>query len=692
MISLDSETSGVDFNHGLAKPFFVTTCNEEGEQLYWEWEVDPLTREVQVVEEDVEEIATLLNPYNNPDGLDAVVLQNAKFDVKALATLRPEFGEDWLWGITHDTLIAGHLLASNQPHDLTSMVLHYLGDDIEPLEKALEVACKAARALVRRKDWVAEHGQWLIADEGVPGMPSAKEGKWKFDTWLPRAVAKHLDYPDSHPWWTVLRDYANADSAVTLKLWMHMRRELKSRGVWEIYLERMKAIPVAYRMESGGVSLSKARLDQLKTEYAAESARAAEECLFIARESGFDLKLPKGASPNGSLREFLFDHLGLTPMRGIKAKTDQPTLGKAAIEYYESSLPEGPALKFIRALQGKRKRDTALAYMDGYERFWVPAVQDRGDGLDIEGWYRLYPSLNPTGTDTLRWSSSQPNEQNISKKSGFNLRWCFGPLPGREWWSLDAKNLELRIPAYESGERMMVDLFERENDPPYFGSYHLLIFDILHPEKFAKDGAKCKDIYESTWYQYTKNGNFAVTYGAVEESGTADRAYHVPGAQRIIKDRLRDLAALNQKYIAFADKHGYVETLPDRTVNPKRGYPLLCTRSEYGWVLPTVPFNYHVQSSAMWWMMKAMIRCQDKLDQWRQDGFDGSIVLQVHDELVFDLPKRAHPKTDPRRSNLGRIRVLQRLMEQGGEDFIPSIKTPVSVEYHETDWSTGVSL
>jgi hypothetical protein len=158
----------------------------------------------------------------------------------------------------------------------------------------------------------------------------------------------------------------------------------------------------------------------------------------------------------------------------------------------------------------------------------------------------LHPSLNPTGTDTLRWSCSNPNEMNIAKQEGFNLRLCFGPAPGREWWSLDAKNIELRIPAYESGQKDLIDLFERPDDPPFYGSTHLLNFSVVYPDLWEKElrevglekvGPHCKKKYASTWYQWCKNGGFAVQYGAVDRDdggGTADRAFHRRGSHSLL--------------------------------------------------------------------------------------------------------------------------------------------------------------
>ncbi len=282
---------------------------------------------------------------------------------------------------------------------------------------------------------------------------------------------------------------------------------------------------------------------------------------------------------------------------------------------------------------------------------------------------------------------------------GRNLRYCFGPLPGREWWTCDAKNIELRIPAYEAEEEEMIAIFDKPNDPPYFGSYHLLVFDTLHPKLFAKHGAECKDLFADTWYQWVKNGNFAVNYGSVEESGTADRSYHVNGAFRRLKGRFSKIHGpngLNAQMIRMAERLGYVETIPDKTVDSKRGYPLFCKRNNWGRIKPTVPLNYHVQGTACWWMMKAMIRCYEFLERLNrrdstlpkrflripgvEDRLGYYIVIQVHDELGFDFPLGETPQ-----ENLPIVQECMRLMEEGGNDI--DVPTPVSCSYHPDDWS-----
>ena len=680
MIALDTECTGLDLYHG-AKPFLVTICDESGTNHWWEWDVDPKTRKPLVSPRDLQDIQTVIS------AADYIILQNAKFDVRALQAIYGEGRLRWDWSKVYDTLIAAHLLASNQPHDLASLAITYLRRDIQPFEDRIKAACKQARQLAKKQR------DWVIANKDVLGMPSMKgEGGWKHDLWLPKALAIRGLAP-SASWHTLCSDYANADSATTLAVFNQQRKLLEQRGLWKIYLERLRVLPVAGKMERRGVTLSSGRLLESRRQYVQEAKQQEEICLRIAADYGYDLQLPKSGN-NNSLRHFILGPLGLHSHKSSK-QTGKPSLDREVLNEWEATLPrDGLGWQFVHALRAKRKRDTALNYLAGYERFWLP-VGDRqqakaGKASTVPGWYVLHPSLNPTGTDTLRWSSQNPNEQNISKQEGFNLRYCYGPVPGREWWSLDAANIELRIPAYEAGEQEMIDLFERPNDPPYYGSYHLLVFDTLHPRKFASYGVEVKQVYASTWYQWTKNGNFAVQYGAVEASGTADRAYHVPGAQRRIQRRFGKITSLNNRMIGYATKHGYVETMPDHTVDSKHGYPLRCAYTSYGAVLPTVPLNYHVQGTACWWMARAMVRCQAYLNELngRSNGKHYHMIMQVHDELVFDFPRGRG--TQPWKTNLLKIGKIRQLMEQGGDDI--GVSTPVAIQYHASNWSEGVSI
>jgi DNA polymerase I-like protein with 3'-5' exonuclease and polymerase domains len=733
-VSLDTEDTGLDLFHD-ARPYLVTATTSEGRTLIWQWEVDPLTRHPQVSQSDVLEIADLIRRT------DILVLHNAKFDYLALSRWHPETVTHWDWDKVRDTVIAGHLLASNQPHNLTDMALHYLARDIESYEISLKEAAEKARRLCRSK-----LPDWLIAEKHMEGHPGMEKSLWKADGWLPRALclwaqeqardyvptvkrlkngqpSKHqpsppwwLEYADpDHPWLMVLLQYANADSTATLHLWGVVEQKIQSRSLGAIYRERMKLIPIATEMESRGVTLSAYRLAELEDDYREDVASLTDSCHGVAREYGHDLQLPR-AGNNQNIRTLLLDRMGLPVVRRSK-KTGEPSLDVKAMEMYEASLPAGSMpLLFIRSLASKRKRDTALLFVSGYRRFWKEVEGDT---------YRLHSNLNITGTDTLRWSCNNPNSQNISKGgmpcmtcrgSGCkecddrgidprSLRYALGPAPGREWWSLDAKNIELRIPAYKSGEKEMIALFERPDEPPYYGSNHLLNFSAVYPDLWQdavgkvgldRAGPWCKKHYASTWYQWCKNGGFAVLYGAVDKpggGGTADQAFHKRGAHALLKSRFQNMEGLNQQAIAEARRKGYVETFPDASVDPDRGYPVMCSRTEWGDVLPTVPLNYKVQSTAMWWTARAMVRVDVQLQEWkRQEGFDGFITLQVHDEIVLDFPKRGDPTTytDVMSNNLWRIRIIQDLMEEGGRDI--GVPTPTGCELHLSHWGEGISL
>ncbi len=241
IVAIDTETTGVDFHHG-ATPFFVTICKEGQKPTYWEWDVDPITREVDVpgngYQSEFDEVLEEIKEANR------IVGQNIKFDVKAMNQLHEGLVNGWEWEKTYDTLTAGHILASNQPHNLTSMALHYLGYDMEPLEKDLERVVQECRRYCR-----SHLPEWRIAKEGDPSLPSLKAGTtrkeergWKFDTWLPRALALELGHSDDHPYFHVLASYANADSEVTLALWQVMEETLRDRDLWEIFLARMKTL------------------------------------------------------------------------------------------------------------------------------------------------------------------------------------------------------------------------------------------------------------------------------------------------------------------------------------------------------------------------------------------------------------------------------------------------------------------
>lgn len=743
MISLDTETTGLSMHHG-ARPFLVTTCGEGGEQRWWQWDVDPLTRTPTIPDEDVAVIQDCIN------NVELLVLQNSKFDAQALTSI----GVVFPWHKVRDTLMAGHLLASNHRHNLTDMCIEFLGIDIEPWEVKVEKATKEARRIVKQ---VIKHDAsaglpcgfegWRLADEGDPMLPSVKSSSsrdedkpWKNDMWLCRLLWQ-MGVAEDATWEHACSDYANTDSAVTLPLWKWQETEIKRRGLWNVYLERLKLLSIAFGMEQRGVTASGKQTQGLITEYSRDVVAAKQLLTMIAADHGHDLELPVGASPNDSLREMFFGStrlvcprcaterkhkewsagpadgalcakcekkgvlaqcnvvrnlcLDLPKQYNAAAKSASPTLNSTAMDHYETTLDEGPALQFVTALKGMRSRQTAVSYAQSYEKFWLPVQVPSNatwghacGGVNHHGWFRLHPSLNPTGTDTIRWSSYNPNAQNISRKEDFNLRRCFGPMPGREWWSMDFKSIESRIPVYESGEPKMLEIFERPNEAPYWGNLYCLTASVLYPDEYwplAEIEGEFRKRHPRL-YKQSKFFVLAKQYGCGRKKG--DLLSKVAGSFDKVDSEFPLFAALQRKYILFADRHGYVETIPDRLVDPERGYPILVSRTEDGHVSGTTPFNYHVSGTAMQTTNAAMVETEHQVREWNEDGWDGFLTLQVHDELVWDCPRGTG--SEPWRRNLPRMRKLAALMEACGERI--GVPTPVSREWHGETWATGLSV
>lgn len=680
ILSLDTETDGMDLYHSC-HPYFVTICHSHSpkEPLYWQWRVDPVLRQPTVDRSDVAEIAHWL------EEADEIVFTNAKFDIRALVSIGLKWKEKW-WNKVHDILLSGHLLGSGDNLYLDDLALKYLRLNIRQYEDKLQEIVTAARSLAKR-----QFPNWKIANkEGLLGYPSMRGSSsnedlklWKWDTWLPTELAIKLNYAPGHEWFNSLHDYALTDSCVTLAVRQVHTELMNKRGVTALYEESRKLIRVVYEMEANGITYSSERMNQLYSQYSAAVKESEAICLKLS--AGKLKELPKGGRSN-ALISFLFEDLKLPVVK--LTDSGLPSADAIAMAEWRNVIdPISRAGEFLKHLARSRKCRTACTQMESYSKFGI-----KQKDLFVQ----LHSSLNLTATDTLRGSSERPSQQTVSKQEyedpafeGFKLkspRWGFGPAPGREWWSLDYENIELRIPAYEAGEEDMIQLFERPNDPPYFGSQHLLIAHILWPKEFEEclKSESFKYKYKATLYQWIKNGDFAVQYNAQEISGTADRAYHQTGAQRKIESRFLKSKKLSDDLIAFARKMGYVNTMVDREIGI--GYPLEIPRNDWGKIRQTTPLSYHVQGTAMWCTRKAMRRCSNYLRQVsRERRANYFITMQVHDELDFDFPRGNTPTY-----NLDVILKCKELMEESGEDI--GVPLSVNYSYHPNNWAEHTEI
>lgn len=635
LLAVDTETTGADFFHGC-RPFFVSTCTPEGRQVSWNWPVDPETRTPIIPPGDTKQIAGYLKGKR-------LVFHNAKFDIRALATVGVDVPALVGWENVEDTHLASHCLNSLTSHKLKDLALLHLDlDDRDQQE--LQTATTAARRIARKLGWniARKHHLHFPAMKRAPG-----EGWWVLDTWLPEALAKAGHALDPS-WATNLATYGNLDTVRTMGLWVLFQGWIREERLWHQYSVRKRLLPITYGMEDAGLTYSKARARNLGVVFTKAINRAATHAYRL---------LPpevKALAPEGEinfrsvtqLRPILYDHFKLPVFNSGKEgpSTDKDTL----VLLSNHTAPTSRAHHFVNNLLTLRQANTALGYLDSYKTAHC-LIANRPE------WGLLHSAVNIAGTRSTRQSSSNPNSQNISDQEEFNLRRAFGPLPGRVWVSIDYANIELRIFAYESGDRRLIQAFEGGQ------SVHMVIASELWPKEYKALGPK--QFKKTRKYKWTKNGNFALIYGAGKK--TADTTYRLDGAYERIRNRFPLIDRFMATYQAKGRRDGYITTLGGyRLYVPKDG--------------PHKAVNYFVQGSAGWALMLGMIRCQEYLK--RKPGH--RLIMAVHDELVFDLPRNHH--VNQTAGKLGRI------MARSEEDI--GLPTPVNPEIITTSWDKGESL
>lgn len=635
LYALDVEANGLDIDHGC-RPFSVAMLGDNGDKFSWNWNVDPYTREVDVKKSDVKEIREILIDRDNE-----FVLHNCKYDYRALQAIGTlNFIDHGIWNRTHDTMMLAHLHNSSSTaklKDLASLRLDINNEDQEKLRKATN----AARDYGRRYDF-------LIAQPHLPHCPGMtsepKDGWWVMDMFLPREMARHANLPKDDPNWTVCQNYNNIDVLRTLRLkWYYESFLEENPHLLPLYRKRMQMCRITYKMESTGAPINLKWLDIESKKFAAQAKDAQEQLFSLANNKINNVNSPKQVSM------VLFGALKFPPTKqtdsgGYSTSVDdlEPMIQQATTEEQKT-----PPYVFARQLISYRKCSKAVDYLKSYKSYAFPCGND----------YAILKPHYKIWTSTTRLASYDPNAQNVSKKEDFNLRAIFGPQPGDTWYSADYDNIELRIFAYEAGDKQLIKAFEDGF------SVHIIIAKVLWPKELEELGIDA--FKETDKYRWVKNGNFSLLYGATEAK--ADRTYRKPGAYALIKKKLPLIGEFMAQKAAEARRTGKVLT--------KSGYPLHIPRGKVH-----VPVNYFVQGTAGIAIMNAMIR----VDQYIRNNPEDNIrmIFTIHDELDFLIPSHI-----PERKHIPNI---VKLMERSTED----IGVPMKVECKRVDcnWSQSSKL
>jgi len=396
--------------------------------------------------------------------------------------------------------------------------------------------------------------------------------------------------------------YAAEDADVTLRLWQTLRPRLHVNRATTVYetLER-PLVPVLAQMEMHGITVDRQTLSRMSSAFAQSMAGLEAEIHELAGET-FNVGSPK------QLGEILFDKMGLPG--GEKGKTGAYGTGADILE----------DLATEHALPGKVLDWRQLSKL---KSTYTDALQDH---INPETG-RVHTSYVQSGANTGRLASTDPNLQNIPIRTeeGRRIREAFVAAPGNKLVSLDYSQIELRILAHVADIPALKQAFRDGLDIHAMTASQM--FGVPLDEMTPDIRRKAKAI------------NFGVIYG-ISGFGLA-RNLRIPRAeaQEFIDTyflRFPGIKDYMERTIAFAKDHLYVETLFGRRIHT----PEINARGPGAGFARRGAINAPIQGSAADIIRRAMIRIPGAIAD-----LPAKMLLQVHDELVFEVAEGAVQET-----------------------------------------------
>ncbi|MCA3451511.1 MAG: DNA polymerase I [Rhodobacter sp.] len=393
--------------------------------------------------------------------------------------------------------------------------------------------------------------------------------------------------------------YAAEDADVTLRLWKTFRPQLHKAQVTTVYetLER-PLVPVLAAMEMAGVQVDRDTLSRLSNAFAQKMAGLEAEIHALAGES-FNVGSPR------QLGEILFDKFSLPG--GVKGKTGAYATGADVLEDLAAEGHDLPA----RVLDWRQLSKLKSTYTD--------ALQDHIN--PVTG--RVHTSYSLTGAVTGRLASTDPNLQNIPVRSeeGRRIREAFVAPPGKVLVSLDYSQIELRILAHIADIPALKQAFRDGLDIHAMTASEMFNVPVTGMDPMIRRQAKAI--------------NFGVIYG-ISGFGLA-RNLRIPraDAQGFIDryfERFPGIKEYMEATVAFARQTGYVQTLFGRRIHT----PEINAKGPTAGFARRAAINAPIQGTAADVIRRAMIRMPRAIA-----GLPATMLLQVHDELLFEVAEDA---------------------------------------------------
>src|SRR4030066_2496258 len=391
--------------------------------------------------------------------------------------------------------------------------------------------------------------------------------------------------------------YSGEDAAVTLKLKYILETEIEKEGLAKLFCDiEMPLIEVLADVEIAGIKIDLPLMEGFSKELEKELAGIDTRIYFLAGEE-FNINSPK------QLQEILFEKLGLRTLKKSKTgfSTDVGVLEELALEH------EFPKEILEHRTLSKLKN----TYVDT-----LPKLVNPHTG-------RLHTSFNQTVTATGRLSSSDPNLQNIPIRGewGKRIREAFIAENGHLFLSSDYSQIELRILAHLSQDAGFIEIFRNDGD--------------IHTRTACELFGMTPENITPEIRRRAKAVNFGIVYG-ISPYGLSQQLGIHPEEAKIYIDTyfIRHSGVKNyiDTKINEATEIGYVSTIFQR----KRAIPeLKSTNKNIRQLGERLAMNTPIQGSAADIIKIAMINIHKRL---KKEGLKTKMLLQVHDELLFEAP------------------------------------------------------
>jgi len=602
------------------------------------------------------------------DNASLIVFHSSGFDLKALCESGiydwNEPAEESFWKKIVDTTTLAHLYCSTDELSLDFLTQKYLQRGY-PEDKELISVVDKCRRLTRTKRFKAVYGDWLIASaEGhhPSFLPCGKNNKWnRMDFWLPAAIRKHIPaafrptLSDSVLSSVMLR-YLKADCVNTFELaefYFHQLLERHGDQVTELLNINRQVEHIVWKMETHGLWV---RPTELK-----DAQEACHKYIGILSQKVTELSGIEDITDT-KLRKLFFQDWGFEPVTLTKTGNNSVD-AKCILKLHELAQPGTKQHQFLSCYLSLKKYEKKLTSLQSYER-----------SRSTSGY--VHPSFNITGTKTTRFSSKNPNAQNITKagnpyeddapdiarwlRASPSMRSCFGPPPDKWWVTADYSQLQLRIFAKITNEQEMMDAFDRGWDAHDFVARK--IFNVPSTEAPTKAQRRV-----------AKNVNFGFVFGASPRKIEATAG--IPGLWDTVTTLFPHAHEFIEATKATINEVGYVETLGSYPLELKSHINKWTGREEKA---AHAGVNYIVQGAEGVIVKRAMALCDAYLTS---EYPEGRIALQVHDEFDFEVPVRMPKK---------HVRNLKDLMESAASHY--GVKAPVEVNLITNRWDKELKI